>query len=213
MAVTIEPAEKKYVDLPLTEFPVKEDTKKRMMDINSVLMPVVTQYNSYFAQGNLAACNDLIKNNPDVLDCFFNAEKWNWTRDAIIALQRFYLEDVVTFINAVAQNTVGIEDNPADEQASLVAYSAAKVNSLFDRFRSIRDVTIPVSGFENNVFTYHNDKILAGYAPEVRFSEESIPVAVKARVIVKTYDGYMTFKVKKMPAADLFIESISLMAV
>lgn len=213
MAVTIEPAEKKYVDLPLTEFPVKEDTKKRMMDINSVLMPVVTQYNSYFAQGNLAACNDLIKNNPDVLDCFFNAEKWNWTRDAIIALQRFYLEDVVTFINAVAQNAIGIEDNPADEQAGLVAYSAAKVNSLFDRFRSIRDVTIPVSGFENNVFTYHNDKILAGYAPEVRFSEESIPVAVKARVIVKTYDGYMTFKVKKMPAADLFIESISLMAV
>lgn len=213
MAVTIEPAEKKYVDLPLTEFPVKEDTKKRMMDINSVLMPVVTQYNSYFAQGNLAACNDLIKNNPDVLDCFFNAEKWNWARDAIIALQRFYLEDVVTFINAVAQNTVGIEDNPADGQASLVAYSAAKVNSLFDRFRSIRDVTIPVSGFENNVFTYHNDKILAGYAPEVRFSEESIPVAVKAGIIVKTYDGYMTFKVKKMPAADLFIESISLMAV
>lgn len=213
MAVALEPATQKYVDLPLTEFPVKEDNRKRMMDINSVLMPVVTQYNSYFAQGNLAACNDIIKNNPDVLDCFFNAEKWNWLRDAIIAQQRFYLEDVVKFINTVAQNTVGIEDNPTAEQASLVAYSAEKVNTLFDQFRSIRDVTIPVSGFQDKMYTYHNDKILSNYAPEVRFAEESIPIAIKSQVIVKTYDGYMTFKVKKIPTADLKIESISLIAV
>lgn len=213
MAVILEQATQKYVDLPLTEFPVKEDTKKRMMDINSVLMPVVMQYNSYFSQGNLAACNDLIKNNPDILDCFFNAEKWNWTRDAVIALQRFYLEDVTAFIHSVAQNTVGIEDNPTAEQAVLVAYSAEKVNTLFDRFRSIRDVTIPADGFQEKVYTYRNDKILSSYAPEVRFAEDSIPVAIKAQVIVKTYDGYMTFKVRKLPSADLKIESISLTAV
>ena len=130
MAIAIEPKSENYVDLPLTNFPIKEDTMKRMTNVNAVLMPVVRQYNTYFADGNLAACNDLLKNNPDVLDCFFNADKWNWTRDAIIAVQRYFLEEVVTFINNVAQNTVGINDNPTAEQASLVAYSAEKVDSL-----------------------------------------------------------------------------------
>ena len=91
MAIAIEPKSENYVDLPLTNFPIKEDTMKRMTDVNAVLMPVVRQYNTYFADGNLAACNDLLKNNPDVLDCFFNADKWNWTRDAIIAIQRFFI--------------------------------------------------------------------------------------------------------------------------
>lgn len=77
MAIAIEPKSENYVDLPLTNFPIKEDTMKRMTDVNAVLMPVVRQYNTYFADGNLAACNDLLKNNPDVLDCFFNADKWN----------------------------------------------------------------------------------------------------------------------------------------
>lgn len=70
MAIAIEPKSENYVDLPLTNFPIKEDTMKRMTDVNAVLMPVVRQYNTYFADGNLAACNDLLKNNPDVLDCF-----------------------------------------------------------------------------------------------------------------------------------------------
>lgn len=132
MAITIEPKLDKYIDLPLTDFPVKEDTRKRMMDVNSVLMPVVKQYNIYFADGNLAACNDLLKNNPDIQDCIFNADKWNWSRDAIIAIQRFFLEEVVTFINNVAQNALGVNDNPTDEQLLTTSYSTGYINTVID---------------------------------------------------------------------------------
>ena len=169
MAIAIEPKSENYVDLPLTNFPIKEDTMKRMTDVNAVLMPVVRQYNTYFADGNLAACNDLLKNNPDVLDCFFNADKWNWTRDAIIAIQRFFSEEVVTFINNVAQNTVGINDSPTSEQASLVLYSAEKVDSLItlltqkvddnhnevndkiNKIEAVKTATLSASGWSNTV--------------------------------------------------------------
>lgn len=46
MAIAIEPKSENYVDLPLTNFPIKEDTMKRMTDVNAVLMPVVRQYNT-----------------------------------------------------------------------------------------------------------------------------------------------------------------------
>ena len=193
MAVTIEPATQKYVDLPLTDFPVKEDTRKRMMDINSVLMPVVTQYNSYFAQGNLAACNDLIKNNPDVLDCFFNAEKWNWTRDAIIAIQRFFLEEVVVFVNNVAQNTVGINDDPTAEQASLVAYSAEKVDVLITLLTQKVDDNLTETNAEiNKIEAVKTAKLLvSGWTSDIPYTQAvSVPGTTENdRPIISVYHG------------------------
>lgn len=153
MAATIAPKTDKYIDLPLTEFPVKEDTVIRMQDINAVQMPLVKQYNEYFAAGNKAACDTLLSNNPEVLSCFFNADKFNWARDAIIALQRYYLEDVVTFINNVAANTVGVEDNPTEEQANTVAYSAFKVDQIIEnlltQLRTLIIIDVPSSGWSD----------------------------------------------------------------
>lgn len=126
-----------YTDCPLTNFPAGEDTWNRMMDINTVLLPLMKQYNAYAEAGNLSAANKIIQDNPDLLDCLFNAEKFNWLRDAIIAMERYYLEDVQTFIMNVAQNTVGINDSPTDEQAVTVAYSAKKVKELLAEIRQL----------------------------------------------------------------------------
>lgn len=119
-----------YEDLPRTSFPAAEDSFTLMKDVNAVLMPLVNQYNTYASQGNITACNQLLASNPDLMDCFFNADKWNQIRDAILAMERYYLQDVQAFIYQVAQNTVGINDEPTEEQLITTTYSSGKINEL-----------------------------------------------------------------------------------
>lgn len=131
----ITPHQEPYEDLQHTKFPVAEDTFHYMKDISQEVMTFVTQYNNYFAQGNLTACNNLFKNNPELLDYFFNAEKWNQLRDAILAVERYYLNDVTEFIYHVAQNAIGVSDNPTEEQLATTAYPAGKINALLEELK------------------------------------------------------------------------------
>lgn len=130
MAYVVEQITEGYEDTPLTKFPVSEDTFPRMSDVSVTLLPIVLQYNQYISSGNKAAADQLIVNNPDLYNCLHDAEKWNMIRDAMIAMQRFLLNKVDEFYTEVVQNAAGINDNPTTEQASTVAYSAEKVDSM-----------------------------------------------------------------------------------
>lgn len=162
----IEPKTDKYEDLPLTQFPLSEDNWNRMTDVNLVLMPLVIKHNEYYAAGNLEACNKLIADNPGLLDCFFNAQKWNELRDAILALERYYLEEVQKFIYAVAQNALGINDNPTDEQLQTTAYSTGYINTV-------------VTSITTQINTIHNKSIITLLASDW---SESAPYAQRVAV-------------------------------
>lgn len=45
--------------------------------------------------------------------------------------------------------TAGIKDNPTEEEASMVAYSASKVQSMYDSITSVTYATLPLSGWSN----------------------------------------------------------------
>lgn len=81
---------------------------------------------------------------------------------------------------------------------------------LDHKIKCILNVTVPITEFKDNMYTYMNQAISANYTPDVRFADESITPALKARVRVHTYNGYMTFTVKKTPSVDLKIEVIIL---
>lgn len=120
----------KYEDTPLTNFPDAEDNWARMNDLTASLFPLASQYNQLWDTGKINEANALLDANPDLKNAIFNADKWNKIRDAIIAIQRYYLEDVEKMIEHVAQNTVGINDNPDEQNKPLVAYSAKKTEEL-----------------------------------------------------------------------------------
>lgn len=143
MAYEIEQISEGNVDTPLTNFPVGEDTFPRMSDVSVTLLPLVLQYNNYYQNGQLALAQQLLAANPELDACLHNAEKWNMIRDAIIAMQRFLLNQVDSLYNEVAQNAIGVNDNPTAEQMSVVSYSAAKVDSL------IADVNEQISNVDN----------------------------------------------------------------
>lgn len=71
MANKITSLSERYVDTPLTNFPVSEDNIDRMSDITSDLMPIVIQYNQYIQSGNITEANNLLKSNPRLMSCFF----------------------------------------------------------------------------------------------------------------------------------------------
>ena len=60
----------------------------------------------------------------------FNAEKYNWMRDAIIACQRYYVNDVQTYITDLAAQTIGIDDTNSQGSPGTNGYSITKINSL-----------------------------------------------------------------------------------
>ena len=130
MAYEIAQVSEGNVDTPLTNFPVSKDTFGRMQDVTISLLPLVLQYNQFYSNGDFASASQLINDNPDLDDCLHNAKKWNQLRDAVIAMEDFLLNQVDKLYNTVAQNAVGIVDEPTEEQASNVAYSAKKVNEL-----------------------------------------------------------------------------------
>lgn len=150
MAYEIEKISEGNVDTPLTNFPVGEDTFPRMSDVSVTLLPLVLQYNNYYQNGQLALAQQLLAANPELDACLHNAEKWNMIRDAIIAMQRFLLNQVDSLYNEVAQNAIGVNDNPTAEQMSVVSYSAAKVDSLLsDVESSVENISNQFSNVDN----------------------------------------------------------------
>lgn len=228
MSYTLEAKTGKYIDTPLTNFPVSEDVWNRMMDVTSSLMPLVTQYNEYFKQGNVTACNALVESNPTLKDCFFDAEKFNWMRDAIIAVQRYFLEDVEQLIEDTAQNALGINDNPTAEQASIVSYSAQKVNQLLQhlsemtnqkmtRMHNHRIITLTASGWSDtypymqtisipDITSEDYIKVIDIYAPDNVAADQIKSYKKAAGCLIYSKegvsDGQLTFLAYKKPTVD-----------
>ena len=162
------------------------------MDVTSSLMPLVTQYNEYFKQGNITACNALGESNPGLKDCFFDAEKFNWMRDAIIAVQRYFLEDVEQLIKDTAQNAVGINDNPDAEQADIVAYSAEKVNQLLQNITELASQSNET--LNQKIDRLHNHRTITliadGWSDAYPFSQTVDVPGITADDSIKVIDIY-----------------------
>lgn len=109
-----------YTDLTETKFPNAVDDLSRMSDLASSDLTLVNQYYTYYNAGNLTAAAQLLADNPTLINKLFNAAKFNILRDALIALERFYLSDVQTYINSTRQSLQG----EIDKFTALGVYSA-----------------------------------------------------------------------------------------
>ena len=132
MAYEIENITEQYEDLPLTNFPVSEDTYDRMSDVTVTLLPLVVQYNELYNSGDLTGAKALLEANPSLYESLFNADKYNQLRDGLIAMQRYQLNQLDVLYQKISQVALGIDDNPDPETAAVVAYSAQKVESMFE---------------------------------------------------------------------------------
>lgn len=216
MAIEIESVAQKYEDLPLTNFPVAEDSFDRMQDVSSDLLPYVIQYESLRQSGDFDTAAQLIADNPELLNCIWNADKQNHLYDAITALQRYELNQVANLYTKVSQSAIGINDVPTEEETSVVAYSAEKVNRLHNK----RNISVPASGW-SSTFPYTNTVTVEGITSKDDLKVIGIYIPDNATVAqIKAWnkvlgmlisnenaisDETITFKAYKKPTVDITV--------
>ena len=135
-----------YTDLPETAFPDAVDELSRMSDLVASDMTLVNQYYSYYNVGNLTAAAQLLADNPNLINKLFNAAKFNILRDALIALERFYLSDVQTYIDST-------------KQYLQVAINSAKqsLQDEIDEFTALGEYSPTVQYLKHNIVTKDGD--------------------------------------------------------
>ena len=74
-----------------SDFPDSIDTFARMEDISPEDLPFLVEYYRLMNIGNFNAAKQLILSNPQLNTKFMNANKWNQIRDAIIAVQKYFM--------------------------------------------------------------------------------------------------------------------------
>ena len=90
-----------YSDLVFTNFPESVDNILQKSNItNATDSALVQQIQQYIVAGNFAAASTIITNNPQLNGKIFNATDYNQLRDAILALERFYISDIQYYTNS-----------------------------------------------------------------------------------------------------------------
>lgn len=92
-----------YEDLIRSNFPKAVDDINEMQDITADLVDLQNQFYTYVNNKDFANVSKLLENNPQLQSCLFNAEKYNSIRDAVVALQRYYLTDIQDYIVNISQ--------------------------------------------------------------------------------------------------------------
>lgn len=90
-----------YSDLIYTTYPDTLDTFTLKSNItNATDSALIQQIQSYIASGNFSAAANILNNNLYLKDKMFNSNDYNKVRDALIALQRFYNDDIETYVES-----------------------------------------------------------------------------------------------------------------
>ena len=88
-----------YPDLSFTNYPNSLDNIALKSNItNSTDAGLVEQIQNYILAGNFSGAANILNTNPQLNGKIFNANDFNTLRDAILALERFYTNDVSLYV-------------------------------------------------------------------------------------------------------------------
>ena len=148
----------KYPQYPHTVFGDKDsngipqiDDQSRgyMSDITSDMVALAQEYQTQFTLGNTSTCAAILEANPDLETMMWKAENYNWMRDAIMAIETYYANDVQDMLNEIAANALGIRDDldPSSESAKVNGYAIYKINQLINELKAEYTVSLTASAW------------------------------------------------------------------
>lgn len=111
-----------------------------MSDIDADTLQGMNSYNNAFLSGNYTECMKLLnteygENKKKLKESLFNADRYNWVRDAILSIQKFFLHDVKDYMNAVVDEDLHIQRKKiysADDKSDACTYSSRYINKMLD---------------------------------------------------------------------------------
>lgn len=131
-----------------TNFPSSLDDVKEhglMQDIDADLVSTYKTYESQVASGQSQAAYETAYksvNGKRLADSLFNADKYNWLRDSILAMQEFFLNKFDAYIDSKTQAQIGTTTDENDSNSGSAAYTVDKMNEiLFD------EIYVPLSAW------------------------------------------------------------------
>lgn len=105
-----------YPDLPYTNMPDDEDDLIVYSNVDSDNINLVNQYQSLLDQGKITEANKFYIDNESVLKTvIINENTMNRLTQAVIALERFYLNDLHNYMDSIARNYNLIRIEVVDE--------------------------------------------------------------------------------------------------
>lgn len=126
-----------YDDLD-SMFPQEIDDITTYEDVDSEMRQHVEEYDNFIASGDLDSANALEETYPRLANMKITANDFNHTNDMIIALQRFYKDDIRNYIQTVITDEGEWLDTVSYNEWSIVTYVnenvelcyMAKVNNI-----------------------------------------------------------------------------------
>lgn len=199
-----------YPEYSHSSFPEEICDLPGMQDVSATLRPVIEQYNEAWINNDVDAMAAIKEKYPNLTKSLFNADKFNALLDGVKATQKFFKEDVNAMIQDVAQKTVGINDNPPEDQKKLNSYSAEKTDFLTG-VSIASNLSIPVTAWSSDlIYTFNSEKIEVNDKVNVYFCSDSMVAAAKAFIVVKdnTGAGNLVLQASKLPKNTLNIREI-----
>lgn len=131
----------KYADLPRTNMPLAVDDINEMQDITLDLVSARDLFYAYMDAGDLTNATTVINNNPNLLACLFNADKYNSLRDSMIALERVFLTDIQDYIINLSTPQGEWQNNKSYSKYQVVSY----IYQDATQFYCARQMSVPAN--------------------------------------------------------------------
>lgn len=134
-----------YVDLEYTKFPAVVDSWQNHTDVTTSTLSAANQYRIAIQNGNLINAQALLNNYPDLRKTIITADDINKIKQAVMALERYYTDDVQSYIISYS-NTASSSAKSAQESMKNAANSEAtakekadEVSQLLKKFKTLAD--------------------------------------------------------------------------
>lgn len=155
----------RYPDLRHTNFPDQLDNQIPMRDPSASDMVLINQYNSLLASGQYATAIEFLSANQTLQESQMNAEKLLKIHHAILALERYYFDDVQQQIFRIG-----------NKRGAWNAYMSSFTADDAYRLNKYDVVTYPVDGVDQ-YFLVYGDNINEGEIPTE--SEKYLQMSIK----------------------------------
>ena len=87
-----------YTDLDGTNFPDKVDSWEKFLDPTVSTQAAINAYYACINGGDFDGAANILENTPELNQMIINAKRMNQIRDAVIALERFFDDNVYDYI-------------------------------------------------------------------------------------------------------------------
>lgn len=130
-----------YPDLSLTNFPNSLDQFMTFLNIVASDGPLIAQYQEAMQSGNITQANQILSQIPQGTQKIITANTLNSLSQAMLAIERFYLNDIQPYIEGLQQSWVNTinqfsykgvwASGTSYEKNNLVSYTVSGLNLIY----------------------------------------------------------------------------------